>query len=76
MTEPTPSPPTVSPSLRTRLYVAGTLLGLGVAPPLVVAAAQYEHPALTVAAAAASALSGACNALAFGYRPTLPGSSS
>lgn len=78
MTEPTPAPPTptVSPSLRTRLYVLGTLLGLGVAPPLVVAAAQYPHPALVVAAAAVPALSGACNALAFGYRPTLPGSSS
>lgn len=71
-----PPTPTVAPTTRTRLYVTGTLLGLGVAPPLVVAATQYPHPLLVIAAAAVPALSGACNALAFGYRPTLPGSSS
>lgn len=57
--------PTVPPRLRTGLYVAGTILGLGVAPSLL--ALGYAG-----ASAVAGALSGACNALAFGYRPTRP----
>ncbi|PTU56416.1 hypothetical protein DBB34_09140 [Sphaerisporangium cinnabarinum] len=60
MDQPTP---TLPERVRTGLYVAGTLLGLGAAPSLI----ALEQPAL---AAVAAAFSGACNALAFGFRPT------
>lgn len=55
--------PAVTKEWRTRFYVAGTILGLGVAPSLI----ALDLPAL---AAVAASLSGACNALAVGYRPT------
>lgn len=55
--------PTIPAKLRTGLYVAGTFLGVGAAPALL--ALGYEP-----AAGVAAAFSGACNALAFGYRPT------
>lgn len=59
----TPTVPTIPERVRTGLYVAGTALGLAVAPSLI----ALELPALATVAAACS---GACNALAFGYRPT------
>lgn len=67
--EDTTPVPTISPKLRTRLYVAGAMLGLGIAPAL--AAAAMTWPVAAIPAALAAGLSGACNALAFGYRPTL-----
>lgn len=57
------TPPVIPARLRTALYVAGTVLGLGAAPALV----AVDQPALS---AVAAAFAGACNALAFGYRPT------
>lgn len=57
--------PTVPARARTVLYAAGTLLGLGATPALL--AAGYP-----VWSAVAGSLAGACNALAFGYRPTRP----
>lgn len=59
----TQSTPTIPAKVRTGLYVAGAFLGLGVAPSL----AAFD---LTAPAAAAGAFAGACNLLAFGYRPT------
>jgi hypothetical protein len=56
--------PSLPPTFRTACYVVGTVFGLGVAPAL----AAAPVPAWSVAAAAA--VSGAANALAFGYRPT------
>lgn len=65
MTTPLPDaqPPSVPPSLRTWCYIVGTVLGLGVTPALALTGPTW-------AAALAGGLSGACNALAFGYRPT------
>jgi len=57
--------PTVPARVRTGAYVVGIVLGVGVAPALL---ALGLEPAAGVAAA----LSGAANALAFGYRPTRP----
>lgn len=56
-------PPTIPAKARTALYAAGAVLGIGVGPALL--AFGLEAPAV-----AAGALAGACNALAFGYRPT------
>lgn len=50
-------------TLRTWAYGLGTLFGLGVAPALL----AVNQPALS---GVAVAISGACNALAWGYRPT------
>lgn len=55
--------PTIAPQVRTGAYIAGTVLGLGIAPALL----AYG---LTAEAGVAAALAGAANALAFGYRPT------
>ncbi|MGN7705040.1 hypothetical protein [Cellulosimicrobium sp. 22601] len=55
--------PTVPPVVRTVAYVVGLTFGLGVAPSLI----ALNLPAW---AAVAGAISGAANALAFGYRPT------
>lgn len=55
--------PAVPEKVRTGAYIAGTFLGVGVAPALL----AYG---LTAAAGAVAAVSGACNALAFLYRPT------
>lgn len=49
--------------VRTAAYLAGTVLGLGVAPALIAAG-------LPAWAGVAAALAGAANAIAFGYRPT------
>lgn len=57
--QPTPAIPD---RVRTGAYVVGALLGVGVAPALI----MYDEKLAAVAAA----LSGACNVLAFGYRPT------
>lgn len=62
MSEQLPTP-VIPERVRTGAYVAGIVLGLGGVPSLVAVGA----PAL---AAVAGALAGACNALAFGYRPT------
>ena len=62
MNEDTPSIPA---RLRTVLYVVGTFSGLAVAPAL---AASADLPPIWTALAAG--IAGACNALAFGYRPT------
>lgn len=55
--------PAIPPRVRTWAYVVGIACGLGVAPSLL----AYG---LEPAAAVAVAISGAANALAFGYRPT------
>lgn len=55
--------PTISPQVRTAAYVVGIVAALAVAPALL--AYGLEAPA-----AVAVAISGAANALAFGYRPT------
>lgn len=55
--------PTVPARVRTWAYVVGIVSGVGAAPALL----AYG---LTEAAAVAAAVSGAANALAFGYRPT------
>lgn len=56
--------PTIPARLRTVLYVVGTFSGLAIAPAL---AASSLPPIWT---ALAAGVAGACNALAFGYRPT------
>lgn len=58
--------PVIPARARTGLYVAGALLGIGVGPSLF--AFGFEP-----AAVAAGAFAGACNLLAFGYRPTRSG---
>jgi len=58
--------PTVPPAVRTVAYVVGLTFGLAVAPSLI----ALDLPAW---AAVAVAISGAANALAFGYRPTRSG---
>lgn len=58
-----PPTPTVPPAARTWAYVVGIVSALGAAPALL----AYG---LNEAAAVAVAISGAANALAFGYRPT------
>lgn len=55
--------PTVPARFRTVAYVAGAVLGLGVAPALI----SLDLPQW---AGVSAALAGAANALAFGYRPT------
>ena len=55
--------PTVPPIVRTVGYVVGLTFGLAVAPSLM----AFD---LIAWAAVAVAISGAANALAFGYRPT------
>lgn len=55
--------PTIPPKVRTGAYVVGIVSALAVAPALL--AYGLEAPA-----AVAIAVSGAANALAFGYRPT------
>ena len=55
--------PTVPVRVRTAAYVVGIVAALAVAPSLL---AYGQEPA----AAVAMAISGAANALAFGYRPT------
>lgn len=60
MDQPTP---TIPPRARTWAYIVGIVCGLGVAPSLL---AYGQEPA----AAVAVAISGAANAVAFGYRPT------
>lgn len=60
---------TVPPAVRTWCYIAGTILGIGVAPALLALG-------LEAAAAVAAALAGAASALATGYRPTRPGAPS
>ena len=55
--------PTVPARVRTVAYVVGIVAALAVAPSLL----AYGQEA---AAAVAVAISGAANALAFGYRPT------
>ncbi len=57
------STPVIPERVRTALYIIGTVLGLGATPALVAVE-------LTELAAVTGALAGACNALAFGYRPT------
>lgn len=57
--------PTIPPQARTWAYVVGILAGVAVAPSLL--AYGLDAPA-----AVAAAVSGAANALAFGYRPTRP----
>jgi hypothetical protein len=64
------NPPTVAPAVRTWCYILGALFGLGLTPPLVLLATQSGDLWAGVAAALAGGLSGAFNALAFGYRPT------
>lgn len=58
--------PTVPPVVRTVAYLVGIVLGVGVAPALLALG-------LVPAAGVAAALSGAANAIAFGYRPTRTG---
>lgn len=60
--------PTIPATMRTGLYVVG-VFAAAAAIPVGLAGAE-------VAAAALTALSGACNALALGYRPTRPGTPS
>lgn len=55
--------PTVPARVRTAAYIVGIVCALAVAPSLL----AYGQEA---AAAVAVAISGAANALAFGYRPT------
>lgn len=55
--------PIIPEKVRTGLYVAGAFLGVGIAPALY---AIGLEPLSVVA----GSLSGACNAVAFGYRPT------
>lgn len=55
--------PTVPPTVRTWAYVVGIVAGLAVAPSL------YAF-GLEPWAVVSGAVSGAANALAFGYRPT------
>lgn len=57
------APPTVPPALRTGAYIAGAVLGLGLAPALL----ALNLPQW---AGVCAALAGAANALAIGYRPT------
>lgn len=64
------TPPAVSPAVRTWCYILGAITGLGLTPPLVLIATQTGDLAWGAAAALAGGLSGAFNALAFGYRPT------
>lgn len=56
------NPPAIPATLRTVLYVVGVFAAAAAIP---VGLAGSE-----VAAASLTALSGACNALALGYRPT------
>ncbi|WP_353708980.1 hypothetical protein ABRQ22_06665 [Cellulosimicrobium sp. ES-005] len=61
--ETTTTPPVVPPTVRTVAYVVGIVAGLAAAPSLL----AFDLPAW---AAVAAAVSGAANALAFGYNPT------
>lgn len=64
MAQTTTEPADLVPmKLRTALYLTGAFLGLGIAPALLAAGQP-------VAAAVVAPLAGACNAVAFGYRPT------